>query len=281
MTASTTNLKILRHRLYKMDGKAMPFEVSPNKGGKVDARYLVMHYTAGPSAKSAVNWFKNKTAKASAHLVIDLDGSITQMVPFDTIAWHAGRSTWDGLSGLNRLSLGIELVNAGPLQKSGDKWRAWFGKLYDPKEVIEAVHKYDSTAYGWQIYPQAQLAAAIEVSQLLVNQYQLVEVVGHDDIAPSRKKDPGPAFPMESFKASVMGRSQDDSVVHETTTNLNIRTGPGTRYEKLISKPLPPNTRVEIIRPEGNWRSILVLDAVDGAMDLEGWVHGRYLRRMG
>lgn len=277
---SASKFKILRHRLHKFDGKAMPFEASPNKWGKIDARYLVIHYTAGPSAKSAINWFKNKDANASAHLVIDFDGSITQMVPFDTVAWHAGISSWDGLSGLNQYALGIELVNAGKLEKSGDKWLSWFGKLYDQKEVIEAVHKNQSKSKGWHIFPQAQLEAAIEVSQLLVNHYDLLDVVGHDDIAPARKEDPGPAFPMTSFRAAVMGRRENDAVVHETVTNLNIRKGPGTTFDKIIDTPLPPNTKVEIIQPHGNWRYVLVLDTVEGAMDLEGWVHGRYLKRV-
>ncbi|NBC16559.1 MAG: N-acetylmuramoyl-L-alanine amidase, partial [Bacteroidetes bacterium] len=133
---------------------------------------------------------------------------------------------------------------------------------------------------GWHLFTPAQLEAAIEVATLLVNKYDLLDVVGHDDIAPHRKVDPGPAFPSRSFRARVMGRAADAPPVHATTTHLNIRTGPGTQHEKLEGSPLPPETRVEVLDTQAEWRFVDVLDEVDDVMDLQGWVHGRYLRRM-
>ena len=79
-------MKIVNHRLREDDGRALGFVVSPNKGGKIEHKYLVIHYTAGRSAESSVNWFANPEAKASAHLVIGRDGSVTQQVPFNRIA---------------------------------------------------------------------------------------------------------------------------------------------------------------------------------------------------
>jgi len=108
-------MKIIRHRLRKDDGNPYPFVPSPNKGGKAEPKYLVMHYTATPDLEVAIRSLINPKRKASAHLVIGRDGSITQLVPFDRVAWHAGASSWDGLKGLNRYSLGIELENAGKL----------------------------------------------------------------------------------------------------------------------------------------------------------------------
>jgi N-acetylmuramoyl-L-alanine amidase len=277
--SSNSKFKISRHRLHREDGTACHFSQSPNKAGKLEHKYLVLHYTSGPSAQSAINWFSNREAKASAHLVIDRDGTITQMVSFDTIAWHAGTSSWEGLTGLNRYSLGIELVNAGKLNKSSDKWRAWFGTLYDSTEVIEAVHKNETIACGWHIYPQLQLEAALEVARLLVRHYKLLDIVGHEDISPGRKTDPGPAFPMNNFKSKIIGRAENEGVHFETTTHLNIRTGPGTEFLKIIDTPLPPGTVVEIVDAKGSWRLVDVLEELNGINDLLGWVHGSYLRR--
>ncbi len=272
-------MKIIRHRLHRDDGSPYPFVTTPNKRGKVQHEHLVMHYTAGRSAESSVRWFTNSAAKASAHLVIARDGGITQMVPFDTVAWHAGVSSWEGRRGLNRFSLGIELDNAGPLVRHGDRWRAWFGVEYEGDEVIEAVHKHESTLRGWHVFPVEQIEAAAEAASVLVQRYGLRDVVGHDGIAPGRKKDPGPAFPMESFRARIFGRAEDEDIQYETSTDLNIRTGPGTQHPTISGRPLPTGTRVEVLAEQGSWRQVDVLGTVNNVMDIQGWVHGRYLRR--
>ncbi len=279
MAGNLRELKIIDHRLCKGDGTPYPFKACNNTGGLIEHKYLVIHYTAGPTAKSAINSFCSENGNASAHVVIDRNGEITQLVPFNRVAWHAGISSWDGLTGLNNYSIGIELVNAGRLEKVGDKWRAWFGKLYDPSDIIELIHKNETTVTGWQTYPQEQLEAALELSKLLVQEYHLLDVIGHEDIAPGRKSDPGPAFPMNNFRSTVMGRADDIDVQFITTTELNIRTGPGSEFPKIIETPLPSGTTVEIINSKGSWRFVDVLEKVNDAMDLQGWVHGRYLRR--
>ena len=273
-------MRIVRHRLHKDDGTAYPYASSPNRGGKVEHKYLVMHYTASPNAESAIRWLSDRRSNASAHVVVGKDGSITQLVPFDRVAWHAGISSWEGLNGLNLYSLGIELDNAGKLERRGERWRAWFGREYASADVIEAVHKNETRSAGWDIFPSEQIEAALEVSTSLVQRYGLVDLVGHDDIAPGRKVDPGPAFPMFSFRSKVIGRAEDEEVQYETTTHLNIRIGPGAQYDRIIDKPLPPATRVEILDQQGSWRFVDVLDKIDDITDLQGWVHGRYLRRL-
>jgi N-acetylmuramoyl-L-alanine amidase len=132
---------------------------------------------------------------------------------------------------------------------------------------------------GWHTFTSEQIDVALELCRLLVRRYGLLDLVGHDDIAPNRKVDPGPAFPMRSFRSRLLGRAEDEDVRYETTMNLNIRTGPGTQHEKIIDGPLPTGTRVEIVGQKGTWRLVDVLDVIDGIMDLQGWVHGRYLRR--
>jgi N-acetylmuramoyl-L-alanine amidase len=282
-------MKLIDHRLCQDDGTPYPFRESPNQGDTLQSRYLVMHYTAGPSAQHAVNWLTNTAASASAHLVIGRDGGITQLVRFDRVAWHAGKSLWNGLSGLNNYSIGIELDNAGPLTLSNGQWMAWFGTLYPPEQVIEAVHKHQADLRGWHLYTPEQLFVTLEVASLLVRQYQLLDVLGHDDIAPGRKTDPGPAFPMDSFRARVFGRGdlgmpdeapEPPKPVYATTTNLNVRNGPGSTYPIVPGSPLPRGARMEVLGTNGSWYQVDVLDTVNGVMDLQGWVHSRYVRQI-
>jgi N-acetylmuramoyl-L-alanine amidase len=243
-------------------------------------QYVVMHYTAGPSAQQAINWLSNPSARASAHIVISREGEITQMVPFNIVAWHAGSSSWQGLTSMNRHSIGIELSNAGPLMHTANNWVSWFGQHYGADEVIEAIHKNQTQMRGWHLYTPKQLYAALDLSALLIETYGLKDVIGHDDIAPARKTDPGPAFPMESFRAHLFGRpdSAEDEQTFATTARLHIRSGPGSEHQPLDGSPLPSGTRLHVIGEQGSWRQVEVLDEVDGIMDLEGWVHGRYIQ---
>lgn len=121
--------------------------------------------------------------------------------------------------------------------------------------------------------------AATKIAGLLVEEYELKDIVGHDDIAPGRKFDPGPAFPMQSFPAAVFSRAGNQKDIFETTTNLNIRTGPSTQYDKLPVSPFPKGTQLKILSNQGLWREFDVLDTINGEMDIVGWVHGCYIRR--
>ena len=274
-------MKIVKHRLVKDNGTPYPFVSTPNVGGKVEPRYLVMHYTAGRNAKESIDFLATRAAKASAHVVIARDGAITQMVPFDRVAWHAGTSKWEGITGLNSHSLGIELDNAGMMKRGPNgKWLAWIGATYPESEVAEAIHKNEKAegiVRGWHEYTPKQLEAALELAALLVSTYGIRGVVGHDDIAPGRKQDPGPAFPMESFRAKVMGRKDDRPEILLVAEPLNIRRGPGSDQPLLAGSPLPTGTRVEVLESDGSWRRVDVLESIGGVMDLQGWVHSRFL----
>jgi N-acetylmuramoyl-L-alanine amidase len=270
-------MKIQNDLLFDNSNHQVDFQATPNKGGKLTPQYLVMHYTAATLAKGSISWFLNKQAQASAHLLIDRDGTITQFAPFNVITWHAGVSQWNGLTGLNKSSIGIELVNGGRLSKSGIAWICPVDKKTVPEsDVIIARHKNDSFESGWQTYTEIQLQTAIEVAALLVKTYELKDVVGHEDIAPIRKSDPGPAFPMASFRSRVMGRKENEADVFLTTTDVNIREGAGTQFSTLTD-PLPKNTRVDILKRQGNWSFVEVLDEVNGLNDLEGWVFSKFL----
>ena len=194
-------------RLYA-DGKAVDFRQTPNVGGTLKPRFLVMHYTAGRSFDTSVSWLCNPLAKASAHLVIGRDGEVAQLAPFDRIAWHAGESDWHGLSSLNRYAIGIELDNGGVLQRTGaGTWQTWFEMTIPAAEVIVAAHARGGGERGWHAYPKVQIDTALAVAEALQEAYDLEDVLGHDDISWARKTDPGPAFPMISFRSRVLGRA--------------------------------------------------------------------------
>jgi N-acetylmuramoyl-L-alanine amidase len=275
-------MRVVDHLLMK-DDAPVRMQRSPNHGGALVPRFLVMHYTAGRSADSSAQWLCNPLASASAHLVIGKDGQMVQLVPFNVVAWHAGQSTWDAggrhYVGMNQYAIGIELDNPGRVVRQGSGWRSLqLGMTFGDDEVIEATHKNETKPSGWCVYPSVQLDVAFEVASALVQQYGLADVVGHDDIAPGRKSDPGPAFPMENFRSRLFGRSGDgDPNGFRVTAPLNLRLGPGTQYDILPPSPLPPGTRVRALAADGVWRRVDVLDTVGDVNDAHGWVHSRYL----
>jgi len=201
-------MKINNHLLVAEAGEMVQFQKSPNQSTPLNPIYLVMHFTAGTTLDSAVNWFLNPDAKASAHLVIGRDGQIIQMVAFNKKAWHAGESSWGNLNGMNQYSIGIELVNAGKLrQRTDGKWVNWANNVIPEDEVTVATHKAESTPAGWHEYTEAQITSTIRVASVLNRTYNFTDILGHEDISPGRKVDPGPLFPLNSFRALVLGRA--------------------------------------------------------------------------
>jgi len=126
------------------------------------------------------------------------------------------------------------------------------------------------------MYTEIQLQTAMDVGIALVKTYNLKDVLGHDDIAPHRKSDPGPAFPMSSFRSKIMGRKENNVALHTTSVAVNIRSGAGTQFAP-ITKELPKNTPVHILKRDGNWSFVEVVNTVHGLNDLEGWVFSKYL----
>ena len=255
------------------------FEKTSNHSGEIKPEYLVIHYTVVTTAVATVQAFKNPAVQASAHLVLDVDGTFIQMVPFNRKAWHAGKSTWGGRSGCNDFTIGIEVVNPGPLIQRGSGYvdvnnRAWHG------EVVKARHKNGRASWDyWAAYDPRQLDALREVGPTIVTAYGLRDVVGHDDIAPGRKTDPGPAFPLASIRACLLGRNEDgpddtSDDKYVTTTILNVRKGPAVSFDTVPGSPLAKGREVEILAEDGAWRHVVTPDAA-----VEGWAHGRFLVR--
>jgi N-acetylmuramoyl-L-alanine amidase len=274
-------MKIRNHRLTRDDGLAAPFLASPHAGGAITPRFLVIHYTAGSSAAGTISWFQHPASKVSAHLVIARDGAATQMVPFNREAWHAGQSRWGNLSGLNHYSIGIELDNAGYLIRSGGKWVSPLTRRsYPDSEVTIAPHKNDPPASppsGWHAYTPEQIESTLECGMALVKQYGLGDVLGHDDISPGRKRDPGPDFPIESVRARLLGRADDHPEIYRTTGRLYVRSGAGPDFSTLPGTPLPVGTEVEVLAKNGLWWQVDVVGEINGVMDIVGWCHSKYL----
>lgn len=256
-----------------VDGARVPYLETPNRGGPIAPRFLVMHYTAGASFESSVAWLRNPLARASAHLVIARDGRIAQLAPFRVKTWHAGPSFWRGVTGLNAHAIGIELDNAGVLVRHGSAWRSAFGAEIPSADAVELRHRQQSQVSGWQIYPAVQLETAALVAAALCRAYSLSDVAGHDDIAPGRKLDPGPAFPMAGFRARALGRAGDDLTDLRTTAVLRIRRGPGTEYPEQPGSPLAAGAALRLLDEDGVWYRVDVLDE----RDLTGWVHSRFV----
>jgi len=168
------------------------------RGTVIDS--VVIHYTANGNIEDTLAWFQNPANKVSAHYVIGSDGRTVRMVPDVKRAYHAGVSSLNGRIGVNAFSIGIELVNWGPLKLRNKSFFAWpknYSESYDGDEPVLIDSEY------WQSFMEPQLVALEQLLQLLREEHQICWLVGHNEIAPERKIDPGPAFPWERFRPNV------------------------------------------------------------------------------
>jgi N-acetylmuramoyl-L-alanine amidase len=151
---------------------------SPNHdardGAGVDM--LVLHYTGMTSGEAAMARLCDPTAKVSAHYTIDEDGVVYAMVAEERRAWHAGISFWAGARDINTRSIGIELVNPG--------------------------HEF-----GYRPFPDAQIGALTALCREILGRHSILpwRVLGHSDVAPARKDDPGELFPWGRLAAAGIG----------------------------------------------------------------------------
>jgi N-acetylmuramoyl-L-alanine amidase len=151
---------------------------SPNHddrgGAAIDM--LVLHYTGMQTAEDALQRLCDPAARVSAHYTVDEDGTVYAHVPEDRRAWHAGVSHWAGVTNVNARSIGIEIVNPG--------------------------HEF-----GYREFPPAQIAAVIALCQGSLSRHPIPpgRVLGHSDVAPARKEDPGELFPWEGLAKAGIG----------------------------------------------------------------------------
>lgn len=170
---------------------------SPNfdtRGG-ADIDILLMHYTGMETGEAAIERLCSEEAGVSSHYVVEEDGRIFQLVEETARAWHAGVSYWAGDENINAKSIGIEIVNPG--------------------------HEF-----GYKSFPKQQIDAVIELSRGILERHAIpaARVLGHSDVAPARKQDPGELFPWQRLALKGVGRFIDPGSV-EPVAGQDI--GPG------------------------------------------------------
>ncbi|OGB83592.1 hypothetical protein A3F66_04335 [candidate division TM6 bacterium RIFCSPHIGHO2_12_FULL_32_22] len=159
-----------------------------NRTDKIDT--LVMHYTVSNMARTLMHFFGDQGV-VSANYIISEDGYIFKNIKKKFAAHHAGISYWNGKSKINANSLGIEHVNPGY-------------KVYDDQPSGIRVKGSDKE---WYPFTEEEIYSSIQLSKHLIEKFNIIpeNIVGHSDIAPKRKEDPGPLFPWKKFAENDIG----------------------------------------------------------------------------
>ena len=211
---------------------------SPNEGPRPDGvpiDMLVLHYTGMQSAAAAIDRLRDPEAKVSSHYVVDEEGGVFRLVAEHRRAAHAGVSHWRGHEGLNDRSIGIEIVNPG--------------------------HEW-----GYRAFPETQLEAVEALCLAILSRHPIEarNVVGHSDIAPDRKQDPGELFPWRRFAERGIGfwpEALDHAVGHSSRDDLDG----GAVRERLCRIGYGPDATLAIVVAafQRHWRPALVNGRLD------------------
>jgi N-acetylmuramoyl-L-alanine amidase len=139
-------------------------------------KIIVIHYTGMQSERESIIRLCNPKSKVSSHFLINQNGKVYRLVQDNQIAWHAGKSCWGNYKNLNKNSIGIELVNKG--------------------------HQF-----GYTHFRKKQLLSLIKICKILIKRYKIKKkyIVGHSDISPLRKIDPGEKFPWNQLAKKKIG----------------------------------------------------------------------------
>jgi N-acetylmuramoyl-L-alanine amidase len=137
---------------------------------------ILIHYTDMVTVEGALAWLSNPFSKVSSHYLIDEKGQIYQLIQEDKRAWHAGESYWQGCTDLNSCSIGIELANPGH-------------------------------SHGYVPFPEAQIDSLLRLCEDICTRWDISasRILGHSDIAPRRKQDPGHLFPWKTLAEEGFG----------------------------------------------------------------------------
>lgn len=149
-----------------MTGISISSVPSPNRDARTsNVDMLILHYTGMPSGREALDRMRDPEARVSAHYMIGEDGGVIQLVDESERAWHAGVACWKGQTDINSRSVGIEIVNPG--------------------------HEF-----GYTRFPDEQMDAVVGIAQIVIDRHGIhaSRVLGHSDVAPQRKQDPGEKF---------------------------------------------------------------------------------------
>ena len=166
----------------------------PKKRKTNQIKFLIFHYTGMKTEKTAIERLTDIKSRVSAHYLIKQNGEIITLVPDLYTAWHAGKSVWKNYTSLNKDSIGIEIVNPG----------------------------HD---INYKKFSKIQLAALVKLSKFLIKKYKInsKDILGHSDIAPERKKDPGEKFPWKLLSKEKIGYWHNLNQ-NELIKNRNLKT---------------------------------------------------------
>jgi len=149
---------------------------NPKKRSFQKIKFIIFHYTGMKNESDAINRLTNIQSEVSCHYLIKNNGDILNILPDLYIAWHAGKSSWKSLKSLNQNSIGIEITNPG--------------------------HEF-----GYKKFSKKQISSLLKLSKFLIKKYKIrsKNILGHSDIAPQRKKDPGEKFPWKYLSKNKIG----------------------------------------------------------------------------
>jgi len=210
---------------------------------------LILHYTGMESGEAALLRMRDAQAKVSAHYMVEEDGHIYQLVDEAARAWHAGVSEWQGETNINSASIGIEIVNGG--------------------------HDFRNEGMSLPDYPDVQINAVIALSKAIIARHGPLTVLGHSDIAPARKIDPGEHFPWAGLAAAGLGywpdvQSEDRRVLFETGSRdrgvaIVQRGLAHIGYGARVTGVFDETTKLIIEAVQRRYRS----DQIDGVVDIQ------------
>ena len=149
---------------------------NPKKRTYKKIKFIIFHYTGMKKESEAINRLTNIQSEVSSHYLIKNNGNISTLVPDLYEAWHAGKSSWKNYKSLNQNSIGIEITNSG--------------------------HEF-----GYKKFSKNQISSLLKLSKFLIKKYNInpKNILGHSDVAPDRKKDPGEKFPWEYLSKNNIG----------------------------------------------------------------------------
>jgi len=226
----------------------MKLRPSPNFDARPEGRapdMIVLHYTGMRSAEESLARLCDPASRVSAHYFIGEDGRLTRLVPEGLRAWHAGKAIWRGEQDINGCSIGIELENPG--------------------------HEF-----GYRAFPDAQIAILISLVKDIRSRIAIPNsrVLGHSDVAPERKEDPGELFPWEKLGAAGIGLWPDGNLESARVAAVSESSPPqaimtlqeklrrfGYRVDATGAYDLP--TRKAVLAFKRHWRPERLDEAAD------------------
>lgn len=178
-----------------------------NRPGRIEPiEAVVLHYTASQSPGGTRNWLtRGDEYYVSAHFIVERDGDIWQLAPLEDRTFHAGGRTSKlfGRGNVNGRTIGIEMMNVGPLKREAGRFVTWSGKRFRHAGMC-AEH---SRSHYWEAYAMPLVESVLELAKGLIHEYPVLSDpdrwVGHEDVDPTRKTDPGPAFPWKLLRDEI------------------------------------------------------------------------------